>query len=84
MPKIESYKQGTPSWVDLSTSDQAAAKDFYAMLFGWQYEDNDAGNGMIYSMAQIDGFSRRCHRSSAARRSSAGHTPTLERLHHRR
>jgi len=55
MPKIESYAQGTPSWVDLSTSDQSAAKDFYASLFGWDYEDNDAGNGMIYSMAQIGG-----------------------------
>ena len=55
MPKVESYAQGTPSWVDLSTSDQSAAKDFYATLFGWQYEDNDAGNGMIYSMAQIGG-----------------------------
>ena len=56
MPKVESYKQGTPSWVDLSTSDQEAAKSFYSTLFGWEYEDNDAGNGMIYSMAQIDGF----------------------------
>ena len=55
MPKIESYKQGTPSWVDLSTSDQEAAKSFYSTLFGWEYEDNDAGNGMIYSMAQIGG-----------------------------
>ncbi len=54
MPKVESYAQGTPSWVDLSTSNQSAAKDFYATLFGWKYEDNDAGNGMIYSMAQID------------------------------
>lgn len=55
MPKVERYAQGTPSWVDLSTSDQSAAKDFYSTLFGWQYEDNDAGNGMIYSMAQIGG-----------------------------
>ena len=55
MPKVESYAQGTPSWVDLSTSDQEAAKGFYSSLFGWEYEDNDAGNGMIYSMAQIGG-----------------------------
>ncbi len=53
MPKIESYKQGTPSWVDLSTSDQSAAKDFYASLFGWDYEDNDMGNGQFYSMAKV-------------------------------
>ena len=55
MPKIESYKQGTPSWVDLSTSDQEAAKGFYSSLFGWEYEDNDMGDGQFYSMAQIDG-----------------------------
>ena len=54
MPKIESYKQGTPSWVDLSTSDQEAAKRFYSAVFGWEYEDNDMGNGQFYSMAKVD------------------------------
>lgn len=55
MPKVGSYAQGTPSWVDLSTSDQEAAKGFYSSLFGWQYEDNDVGGGQYYSMAQING-----------------------------
>jgi predicted enzyme related to lactoylglutathione lyase len=27
-----------PAWVDLSTSDPAAARDFYAKLFGWNLE----------------------------------------------
>ena len=57
MPKIESYKQGTPSWTDLATTDQDAAKRFYSDLFGWTYEDNameDMG-GMVYSMAVSDG-----------------------------
>ena len=53
MPKIGSYKQGTPSWIDLSTSDQEAAKGFYANLFGWDYEDNAVGNGQFYSMAKV-------------------------------
>ena len=53
MPKIESYKQGTPSWVDLSTSDQESAKGFYSTVFGWEYEENDVGNGQFYSMATI-------------------------------
>ena len=53
MPKIGSYKQGTPSWADLSTSDQDAAKGFYSTLFGWVYEDNDMGDGQFYSLAQI-------------------------------
>jgi predicted enzyme related to lactoylglutathione lyase len=37
MPERTSYTQGTPNWVDLPTSDQAAAKAFYAGLFGWTY-----------------------------------------------
>ena len=57
MPKIESYKQGTPSWTDLATTDQDAAKSFYSDLFGWTYEDNamDDMGGMVYSMAVSDG-----------------------------
>lgn len=49
------YKQGTPSWVDLSTSDQDAAKSFYGSLFGWSWDDNDMGDGSTYSMAQLKG-----------------------------
>ena len=53
--KVESYIQGTPSWVDLSTSDQDGAKEFYSALFGWEYEDNPMGPGMTYSRGMIDG-----------------------------
>jgi predicted enzyme related to lactoylglutathione lyase len=49
------YKQGTPSWVDLATTDQDAAKSFYASLFGWSWEENDMGDGSFYSMAVLDG-----------------------------
>ena len=50
-----SYVQGTPNWVDLSTSDQAAAKAFYAGLFGWTYDDQPMGEGHVYSMAMLRG-----------------------------
>lgn len=53
--KIESYKQGTPSWVDLSTTDVNDAKAFYSALFGWDYQDIPMGEEQFYSMAQIDG-----------------------------
>jgi predicted enzyme related to lactoylglutathione lyase len=53
MPKRTSYTQGTPNWVDLQTSDQDAAKDFYAGLFGWTYDDQPMPDGPVYSMAQI-------------------------------
>lgn len=52
-----SYKQGTPSWVDLATTDQDAAKSFYGSLLGWDWDDNDMGNGMVYSMGQLKGKS---------------------------
>ena len=39
MSERTSYEPGTPSWVDLSTADPAAAKAFYADLFGWEAVD---------------------------------------------
>ena len=58
MPERTSYTQGTPNWVDLPTSDQAAAKAFYAGLFGWTYDDQPMGaegEGQVYSMAVLNG-----------------------------
>jgi uncharacterized protein len=49
------YSPGTFSWTDLTTSDQAAAKEFYSQLFGWDSIDNPIGEGMVYSMMQIGG-----------------------------
>jgi uncharacterized protein len=57
MPERTSHPPATISWIDLATSDQAAAKDFYAALFGWEYEDIPAGEGVIYSMAKHRGRS---------------------------
>ena len=53
MPNRTSYAQGTPSWVDLQTTDQEAAKAFYSGLFGWTYDDQPMPQGAVYSMAQI-------------------------------
>jgi predicted enzyme related to lactoylglutathione lyase len=39
MPERTSYKQGTPNWVDLQTTDTEGAKSFYGQLFGWRFED---------------------------------------------
>lgn len=55
MPVIDSYKQGTPSWADLTTTDQSGAKAFYESVFGWSYEDNPVGDGVYYTTARIDG-----------------------------
>ena len=57
MGERTSHKHGTFSWVDVATTDQEAAKTFYGDLFGWQFQDMPAGEGVVYSMAAIDGKS---------------------------
>ena len=55
--KFKSHTQGSPCWVELATTDQAAAKTFYADLFGWHILDNpmDESGEVVYSMAMVDG-----------------------------
>jgi predicted enzyme related to lactoylglutathione lyase len=48
------YVSGTPSWVDLGTSDVAGATRFYGGLFGWQIEDQGEQMGH-YSICRKDG-----------------------------
>ena len=60
MPARTEHAPGTPSWVDLQTSDTAAAKTFYRALFGWDFEDLPVGDGpdgkpAFYSMARKNG-----------------------------
>jgi predicted enzyme related to lactoylglutathione lyase len=55
MPDRTSHAPGTPSWTDLTTTDVDAAKKFYADLFGWTYDDQDAGDGMVYTMCLRNG-----------------------------
>ena len=57
MPERTSHKPGTISWTDLATSDQDGAKAFYGGLLGWDYDDQPAGEGVIYSMAKLGGRS---------------------------
>jgi predicted enzyme related to lactoylglutathione lyase len=49
-------KQGTPSWVDIATTDQGAAERFYSSLFGWSWETIPLGDNQSYAMAQLDGL----------------------------
>jgi predicted enzyme related to lactoylglutathione lyase len=51
------YTPGTFSWADVSTTDQPAAKEFYSGLFGWEANDSPVGDGVFYSMMQVDGKS---------------------------
>jgi predicted enzyme related to lactoylglutathione lyase len=57
MPVRTSYAEGTPSWIDLSTTDPAAAQTFYGELLGWDFEANPVPGGDEYIMASIGGKS---------------------------
>jgi uncharacterized protein len=49
------HAPGSFSWVDLSTTDQDAAKRFYTGLFGWEADDRPVGDGVVYSMMELGG-----------------------------
>src|SRR5262249_38981828 len=53
MPTRDSYTQGTPNWVDLQPTDEAAAKAFYSGVLGWSYDDQPMDAGAVYSIAKI-------------------------------
>jgi predicted enzyme related to lactoylglutathione lyase len=55
MPEVTKYQQGTPSWLDLSTTDLDAAEKFYGQLFGWEVKRLPAGEGLFYSMQYLKG-----------------------------
>jgi uncharacterized protein len=50
----EPWPEGAPAWVDLMASDVDRSKQFYADLFGWEYEEGSEEFG-FYSTARLDG-----------------------------
>jgi predicted enzyme related to lactoylglutathione lyase len=44
-----------PAWVDLSSADAAASREFYSKLFGWQIEVNQDPQYGGYGMAKVGG-----------------------------
>jgi len=57
MPVIDKYEPGMFCWIELATNDAAAAKSFYASVFGWTINDIPLPDGSTYSMLQVDGQS---------------------------
>src|SRR6478735_8198417 len=49
------HTPGTFSYDDLSTTDPDAAKAFYGELFGWGFDDQEVGEGVVYTTCRIDG-----------------------------
>ena len=57
MARITRYETGTPSWLDLVTSDPEGARAFYGGLFGWEFEvRTPAGAPTAYAYARKDGL----------------------------
>jgi predicted enzyme related to lactoylglutathione lyase len=53
MTTFSEHKQGTFSWIELATTDAAAAKKFYGELFGWKFDDMPMGPDEVYTMANL-------------------------------
>jgi predicted enzyme related to lactoylglutathione lyase len=76
MTTITSYAQGTPCWVDLQTTDQAAARDFYGALFGWTFDERPMPEaGGTYSMGQLDGRNAAAIAAQSPEQAAAGIPP---------
>jgi predicted enzyme related to lactoylglutathione lyase len=57
MPNVEKHAPGSFCWIELATTDQNAAKQFYTSLFGWAVEDFPLGPEGSYSMFSLQGRS---------------------------
>jgi uncharacterized protein len=55
MPHIEKYVPGDFCWIELVTTDYAAAKKFYAELFGWTISEFLMAPNDFYAMFKIEG-----------------------------
>jgi len=55
MTKFEKHDPGTFCWIELATSDDKAAKEYYTNLFGWTTNENDMGEMGIYYIFQKEG-----------------------------
>ena len=54
MAKVATAVINKPAWVDLSTTDADAARDFYANLFGWRLDVSEDPQYGGYATAKLD------------------------------
>ncbi len=55
MPHVDKHAPGSFNWLELATRDQAAAKQFYPALLGWQAQDVPMGPNGSYTIFLLDG-----------------------------
>jgi uncharacterized protein len=55
MVDVDRYEPGTPCWVELATTDVAAARLFYGELFGWSFDEGPLPDGGVYVIPHLRG-----------------------------
>ncbi|MFY9559280.1 MAG: VOC family protein [Terriglobales bacterium] len=55
MAHIDKHPAGSFCWIELATTDQKAAKNFYSSLFGWSPQDSPMGPDEFYTMFKLEG-----------------------------
>ncbi len=55
MTHIDKHSPGSFCWIELATTDQNTAKDFYSSLFGWTADDSPIGPSEFYTIFKLDG-----------------------------
>jgi predicted enzyme related to lactoylglutathione lyase len=55
MPQADKHPPGDFCWIELGTTDQDAAKNFYASLFGWTPNDMPMGADGVYTIFRLGG-----------------------------
>jgi uncharacterized protein len=54
MAHIDKHPAGSFCWIELATTDQKAAKNFYSALFGWDPQDSPMGPDDFYTMFKLE------------------------------
>ena len=55
VPVVEEHAPGDFCWMELATTDQTAAKEFYRGLFAWSFSEFPTGPNEFYTMFKVDG-----------------------------
>ena len=56
MPEVTSHAPGTPSWFELSTTDEKGAMEFYSAIFGWVDDPQPIYENWSYHMQKLNGL----------------------------
>lgn len=75
MPKIIRHPAGNFAWMELATTDQAAAKRFYGALFGWTAKVSPMGPHAVYTVFSLGGRSTGAAFTMSAQERAAGIPP---------